>query len=915
MRRLILMLLLSFSFSAWAQQTSLQGLVLNAINSEPMGNVSVQIDALGVETKTDMNGAFLINDIAPGSYSLALSSPSITTVQYPVEVIANKANDIGTIYVSANLRGLLNEGSIILIEEEEMGNEEEMGDFNISSLMISSNDTYISNASYNFSTLRFRLRGYENRYSDAYINGIRFNDAERGGFSYGLIGGLNDATRNKDVANYNSASNYSFGQIGGSSNINTNASNYAPGTRAGLAYTNRNYNLRATATISTGLMDNGWAFTGSLGYRWADEGFVDGTFYNSLGYLFAAEKVINPKHSISFTTFGSPTQRAQQSPNTQEAVDLTGDTQYNSYWGWQDGEKRNSRIVTVFEPAAILSHKFQIEKDTRLTTSLGYKYTLYGSTALGWTDAMDPRPDYYKNFPSYFAQDDVNSIYRDKWERDGVAQVDWAYMYGHNIGNKGDKAKDAGSSYIVEERHNNQQMLSLNSIINTKLNEKITLVAGVEGSMTKGMHYKTINDLLGGEFYKDIDSFAERDWRNSTTDISQDIYQNDLRNPNRLVKEGDRFGYDYNIYVNSANAWLQNTHRYRNFDLNYGFKIDYTSFYRDGKMQNGRAPENSYGKGKTHEFITQSTKLGLTYKPNGIHIFSGNISYSTLPPLADNSYISVRIKDDAVPDLKAERVFSADLSYNLTTPIFKGRVSVFQTNFYDQVKRYSFYYDTGEGSGSLLNYVLSGMNKMYQGIELGIEAKINSIFTASFAGTIADYIYTNRPTAYASYENGLGEEFSETVYLKNYHVGGTPQIAGTLGLHAFYDYWFLDVNLNGFDDNYIDLAPNRRTVRAVSYITESESEWREGVKDILHQEKMDGGFTLDVSIGKSLRLNRKYTLNINCQFKNVLNNTDLKTGGFEQSRFDYENSDVTKFPSKYYYAQGFNMFLNVGLRF
>ena len=53
---------------------------------------------------------------------------------------------------------------------------------------------------------------------------------------------------------------------------------------------------------------------------------------------------------------------------------------------------------------------------------------------------------------------------------------------------------------------------------------------------------------------------------------------------------------------------------------------------------------------------------------------------------------------------------------------------------------------------------------------------------------------------------------------------------------------------------------------------------------------------------------------------NILNNTDLRTGGFEQNRDDnYKDGDarVYKFSknSKYFYAFPFNAFLNIGYRF
>ena len=130
---------------------------------------------------------------------------------------------------------MLSEGAFVLIEEEAVGDDSNMSDFNISSMLIPSNDVYINNTAYNFSAVRFKLRGYENRYSEVYINGINFNDHERGGFSYGLIGGLNDATRNKDNIHWFTPSTFSFGQIGGYSNINTTASSFSKGGRTNVA--------------------------------------------------------------------------------------------------------------------------------------------------------------------------------------------------------------------------------------------------------------------------------------------------------------------------------------------------------------------------------------------------------------------------------------------------------------------------------------------------------------------------------------------------------------------------------------------------------------------------------------------------------------------------------------------------------
>ena len=154
-------------------------------------------------------------------------------------------------------------------------NEDDDAAQSTSALVTSNNDVYLSNVGYLFSPMRFRVRGYDSQYSDMYINGVQFNDAETGRFSYGLIGGLNDATRNKEGIGPFEINNFTFGAIGGASNINLRASQYAAGSKLTLSGSNRNYILRGMYTYSTGLMNNGWAFTGSLGYRWGNEGNIE----------------------------------------------------------------------------------------------------------------------------------------------------------------------------------------------------------------------------------------------------------------------------------------------------------------------------------------------------------------------------------------------------------------------------------------------------------------------------------------------------------------------------------------------------------------------------------------------------------------------------------------------------------------
>lgn len=78
---------------------------------------------------------------------------------------------------------------------------------------------------------------------------------------------------------------------------------------------------------------------------------------------------------------------------------------------------------------------------------------------------------------------------------------------------------------------------------------------------------------------------------------------------------------------------------------------------------------------------------------------------------------------------------------------------------------------------------------------------------------------------------------------------------------------------------------------------------------------LNDAFVLNASIGKLIYLNRKVSMNINLNVDNILNNKKIQTYGYQQGRFDYSNYDSTKYPNKYFYAQGIKVYLNVGIRF
>lgn len=844
------------------------------------------------------------------------------------------------------------------------------------------NDPYLQNVGFRFSSMRFKVRAYDNQYNSTYINGLQFADAERGSFNYSMLGGLNDASRNKEGLDAFDYSGYGLMDVGGGQNINMRASQIAQGNKVSLSACNRNYVGRAMYTHSTGVLNNGWAFAGSVGYRGAPMGWgnVEGTFYNSLAYYLAAEKIISPNHSISLLTFGSPTERAQQGASTEEAYWLAGSHYYNPNWGYQAGKKRNSRIVNSFDPTLIATWDWKSNDNSKaLTTNLAFDYNLYSTTALGWSgDAYDPRPDYYKNLPSGifdvydetknnptwleanpFALQQWNDLV-DYWQSDKAnRQLNWDRMYYVNS-----QQQNGEALYYQERRHSNQMNFALSSTFRHAIDQHQKYAAGVDIRHTHAMHFTTMADLLGADHFTDVSKFAVNDYGENSEEA-----QVDLLNPNRKVKVGDIFNNHYTLDINKAKAWGNYQYTANQWQVLFAGHIDGTTIERNGKMENGLYKNNSYGSSGVAKFLGGGGKASVAFTPNVNHRLELSASATSRAPLARNAFVAPRVQNNFVNNLTNEDIYTADLSYAFRFGPFSGKVSAYAAYFDNQVEQTAYYND----QQSTFTYLtMTGIQKKHYGVEAAFEYAVDSHLSFSLMGTIADAQYDNNPLAQVNYEGQrpaetaklnlctnpiTGEKMPLQVIAKGMRVSGTPLAAASFAVKYNINYWFFEIDANYFAHSYLSFSPYRRLnstyqtagkFYTASYVdaegnpdfgvSPEELEQNGGVcfdqsgkitaTYAAHQEEFKGGFMLDASIGKSLRLKKGKTMSINLNLTNLTNNTNMKTGGYEQNRDDnyYTESGgvytkgegkAYKFSKnpKYYYAFPFNFFLNIGLKF
>ena len=323
-------------------------------------------------------------------------------------------------------------------------------------------------------------------------------------------------------------------------------------------------------------------------------------------------------------------------------------------------------------------------------------------------------------------------------------------------------------------------------------------------------------------------------------------------------------------------------------------------------------------------------------------------------PLARNSFVAPRMQNNFVKNLSNEQNFNAEASYQFRFGNFSGKVTGYYSRFNNGVEQTAFYNDQ---EGRFTYLTMSGIDREHYGLEAAFKYNVTSNFAINLTGTYSEAQYVNNPMAEVNYEGMnsqtieqlnvwknpvTGEAMPLRVLAKGMRLNGTPLAAVALGLEYNVKGWFFEANLNYYDRVYVDFSEYRRLGNiAKNYVSTSETELKYDVTPgelkqnggvlfdkqgnvvktyAAKQEKFDGGFMLDASIGKYIRLKKGKSLSINLSAQNITNNRNLRTGGYEQNRDDLYQTGVARAyrfskNSKYYYANAFNAFLNIGFKF
>jgi hypothetical protein len=781
--------------------------------------------------------------------------------------------------------------------------------------------------------MRFNPRGLRNE--NVYLNGIEFNDALTGYSPWSLWTGLNDATRNQESMAGLAGLGYGVGGLNGNTNINARASQVRKGFRGSVAGGTNSYLLRVMLTYASGMLDNGWSYAFSASTRQGRHAWVDGVYYNTWAWFGSVEKRFNSRHNLALTAFGAPTERGAQAASTDEVYWLTDNNYYNPNWGYQDGKMRNARVRNNHEPVVMLNYTFTPSDKIIINAAAAYRFGRNGYSALDWYNNADPRPDYYRKLPSYFTmefgreqgaqwQEAINQWWGG--ENTQYTQINWDNLYNENRNPQRDGVIPTGyegqnrSSYIIEERRTDQNDLNFKVNMDYQLAPKSKMAFGASYRLNRTEYFKTVKDLLGGDYYIDLDNFADRDFPNGSES------QNDLARPNRALKEGDKYGYDYFAHINVGKAWATYRYSAARLDLYGAVEGGYTGFWREGLVEKGLFPTvnvdgvavpqalTSKGPSEKLNYLTYKGKIGGTYTLSGAHSLNVNVAYANDAPYFNNAFVSPRTRNEVTQGLTTEKTFATEFVYNMRYPWMRMRVAGYFMTERDQAKVVNFYDDTNK---TFTNFAMSGIDQRHMGLEIAAEVPL--VWGVSFrtAVNLGQYLYTDNPTVTQTVDNSADKVLDNaTVYYNGMYVESTPQTAVNLGLnYRGTGNWFAGIDLNIYDGLYLSMNPLYRTEAAWDNMRGRADETTL-IQNMMAQEKFPTAFVLNANVGKQWYIGSGQ-LGFSLEAKNLLNNQSIKTGGYEQSRLhrDLDTEPYSRFDSKYFYLYGVNFYLNVYYRF
>lgn len=770
--RILLTLALALSTSLVFSQGTVKGVVVDAVSGEPLIGASVHVDKTTSGTVTALDGTFLLQ-VKQQKATIVFTYVGYLEQSVEVELLNSAEKDLGQIkmeqssigmeevYVTASfVRDRATPVAVSTIEPELI--VEKLGNQEFPEILKSTPSIYATRTGGGFGDARTYVRGFDSDNVGLLINGIPVNGMENGKVYWSNWAGLSDVTENMQVQRGLGASRLALSTVGGTINIITKSTEAKRGGSVYAGMGNDGY-MKQSFTVSTGLLENGWAVTLSAGHTWGD-GYVEATNFDGYNYFLNVTKKINDKHRLTFNAFGAPQWHNQRNNKhlIQDFRDNPKGIRWNSDYGYRNGEIYTTGYAYNYyhKPQISLNHYWSINDNSNLSTQVYASVATGGGRRTYGTNANWLNRDYNNGGIPY----DITSL-----TPDGYYDYDW--VINQNV------ASASGAQCIIANGVNDHQWYGLLSTYTHQMGE-LKITAGVDARYYSGVHAYVIDDLLGGDYFLD----------SKVTNVNRD--------PSTPLKVGDYVNYHYLGRVYWAGLFAQGEYVTDQFSAFLSASAASSSYERVDYFTYAEGEQKS-------DLLTRfpiTVKGGFNYKINSENFAFINAGYITKAPTLANSFLNY--KNDLNEEAKMEQIITVEGGYGYNSSIFEAYANVFWTQWLDKGLVKTF-------SGQTAN--ITGIDARHMGVELEATYHPSKRLKVKGMASIGDYIWKNDVNfiLYDDNQNAIG---TYDAYIADVHVGNSAQITAAIGVdYEILPQFKIGADFNYYGKNFADYDPTKRT--------------------------------------------------------------------------------------------------------
>lgn len=757
---------------------------------------------------------------------------------------------------------------------------------------------------YNFNFISYRNRGYEGRPASYYLGNLDISTTISKYPDRALYGALKVAA--PSFAEYPNAVRYRWG-VGtgaGATGFGVFPSESRDGISLRLDYSDQRYRFGARVSAA-GDLGKGWYAMLNGSFRAGEDRFVKGVFTEAYVLSGGIEKQFGGKSSVSLLYVLNGSERGMRTWTVREVYELTGDNMYNPSWGRWGGRRRNSRVRRDSDNLLVASYRLNAGDNTELLVSASYRSGERAVSGIRWWDSRSPYPDYYRYLPSAMADPEKRDMLTEDWRSGKIdTSLDWEHMWMVNS-----NSVDGTAHYIVRDRVERIRNMQAAVTAETRAGGNAVLNYGLRFRSDASRFFERAGDMLGGGYFYDRDQYMI--YRYGTY---SDMCENDIRNRGRKVGQGESFGYDFEVPRTEGSAFFAGELRLKKLLLGFGGEISLVSLYRRGYYEKGAFPGDlSYGDSDRLGFTTYDAKVSARYSLSALHHITFAAFAGEREPAFENIYLAPTSHNFIAPGPENAFTYGAELYYSgSVSPSVAVDAAVYHTRVEGDAEIFRYY---GDLYSEYALMPLTGINKRYAGVELGVRADLTNRLRLMVGGSLNDYGYMS-DAGYRIYaDENLSVIAGDAVSgIGGYVCSPSPQITGVASLRYSIPYsWSFELGFVYAGGRYVAVNPLFKTERVISAASSPEAAGM-----FAAQEKLPDASVVNIYVSRRFRLlgcDMFAGLSVN----NLLGRKDIIYGGYEQMRIGRSglgvNASYEPFPSRYSYSYPRSFFATLIINF